>query len=36
MRFSPAKIGPHKVKQVVEQSFTFRITPPPTGNGAKP
>jgi len=36
MRFSPAKIGPHKVRQVVEQSFTFRITPPVTAAGQKP
>lgn len=36
MRFSPAKIGRQKVKQVVEQSFTFRITPPATAGGAKP
>jgi outer membrane biosynthesis protein TonB len=25
MRFSPAKIGPLKVRQLVEQNFTFRI-----------
>jgi hypothetical protein len=35
MRFSPAKIGPMKVKQLVEQSFTFRITPP-AKDGQKP
>lgn len=29
MRFSPAKIGVLKVKQLVEQGFTFRITPTP-------
>jgi len=27
MRFSPAKIGPTKVRQLVEQPFTFRIAP---------
>src|SRR5262249_15417912 len=26
MRFKPAKIGPLKVRQLVEQTFTFRIT----------
>jgi hypothetical protein len=35
MRFSPAKIGPQKVRQLVEQSFTFRITPP-VRDGQKP
>lgn len=35
MRFSPAKIGPQKVRQLVEQSFTFRITPT-VKDGAKP
>jgi outer membrane biosynthesis protein TonB len=35
MRFSPAKIGPKKVRQLVEQPFTFRISPTLT-NGAKP
>jgi hypothetical protein len=29
MRFTSAKIGAHKVRQIVEQSFTFRINPPP-------
>lgn len=29
MRFSPAKIGPHRVRQLVEQSFTFKITQVP-------
>lgn len=28
MRFTSAKIGQHRVRQLVEQSFTFRITPP--------
>ena len=28
MRFSPAKMGPRKVRQLVEQEFTFKITPP--------
>jgi len=36
MRFTPAKIGPLKVKQLVEQSFTFRIAPPTPTPGAKP
>jgi protein TonB len=27
MRFKPAKIGPIKVRQLVEQTFTFKITP---------
>jgi len=35
MRFSPAKIGQHKVRQLVEQPFTFRIAAAATG-GAKP
>jgi protein TonB len=39
MRFSPAKIGSHRVRQLVEQEFTFKIAPPdsvkrkPTGHG---
>ena len=28
MRFTSAKIGTHKVRQIVEQSFTFKIEPP--------
>lgn len=28
MQFSPAKIGPVKVRQLVEQTFSFRITAP--------
>jgi outer membrane biosynthesis protein TonB len=28
MRFSPAKIGSHRVRQLVEQEFTFKIAPP--------
>jgi hypothetical protein len=28
MRFEPAKIGPTKVRQLVEQQFSFRITNP--------
>jgi len=28
MRFSPAKMGTRKVRQLVEQEFTFKITPP--------
>lgn len=35
MRFSPAKIGKKKVRQLVEQPFTFRISPS-LANGAKP
>lgn len=35
MRFSPAKIGIHKVRQLVEQPFSFRIAPSASG-GAKP
>lgn len=30
MRFSPAKIGEHKVRQLVEQPFTFHIAAPAT------
>jgi outer membrane biosynthesis protein TonB len=29
MRFSPAKMGLRKVRQLVEQEFTFKINPPP-------
>jgi hypothetical protein len=36
MRFSPAKIGSHKVRQLVQQSFTFRITPPIATQAVKP
>jgi TonB family protein len=35
MRFSPAKIGTHKVRQLVEQPFTFRIAAS-AGGSAKP
>jgi hypothetical protein len=35
MRFSAAKIGSMKVRQLVEQPFTFRIAPPPPA-GPKP
>lgn len=35
MRFSPAKIGTKKVRQLVEQPFTFKISPSVTG-GVKP
>ena len=35
MRFSPAKIGAKKVRQLVEQPFTFKISPTLV-NGAKP
>jgi hypothetical protein len=37
MRFSSAKIGQRKVRQIVEQSFTFKITPPtPAPSSPKP
>ena len=37
MRFTSAKIGTRKVRQVVEQSFTFRINPPtPVPTAPKP
>ncbi len=36
MRFSPAKIGAMKVRQLVEQQFTFRITPQDTTIAALP
>jgi TonB family protein len=35
MRFSPAKIGAKKVRQLVEQPFTFKISPA-LANGSKP
>src|SRR5262249_37362086 len=35
MRFSPAKIGTKKVRQLVEQPFTFKIAPS-VAAGAKP
>ena len=35
MRFSPAKIGQKKVRQLVEQPFMFKIAPN-LANGAKP
>src|SRR5215831_12742813 len=35
MRFSPAKIGAKKVRQLVEQPFTFKISPA-LMNGSKP
>jgi outer membrane biosynthesis protein TonB len=34
MRFKPAKIGPLKVRQLVEQTFTFRITAAETTTAA--
>jgi protein TonB len=34
MRFSPAKIGKLKVRQLVEQEFTFKIQKPVVPNGA--
>jgi hypothetical protein len=34
MRFKPAKIGPLKVRQLVEQTFTFRITTAETTTAA--
>jgi hypothetical protein len=30
MRFEPARIGKTKVRQLVEQSFSFKITDPDT------
>jgi outer membrane biosynthesis protein TonB len=36
MRFSPAKIGTMKVRQLVEQPFTFRITAPAPVVARKP
>jgi hypothetical protein len=36
MRFSPAKIGSHRVRQLVEQEFTFKIAPPETIAPKKP
>jgi TonB family protein len=36
MRFSPAKIGAQKVRQLVEQTFTFRIAQPAVSGVAKP
>lgn len=34
MRFTPAKIGARKVRQVVEQPFTFHIAAPPSAPGS--
>jgi outer membrane biosynthesis protein TonB len=34
MRFSPAKIGPKKVRQLVEQPFTFKISPTQAKSGS--
>lgn len=36
MRFSPAKIGAQKVRQLVEQTFTFKIATPVVSGAAKP
>lgn len=36
MRFSPAKIGKQKVRQLVEQTFTFRIAAPVVAGAPKP
>jgi hypothetical protein len=36
MRFSPAKIGAEKVRQLVEQTFTFRIAGPVVAGAPKP
>jgi cobalamin biosynthesis protein CbiD len=30
MRFNPARIGRRRVRQLVEQEFSFKITPEPT------
>ena len=35
MRFSPAKIGSMKVRQLVEQQFSFKITDTTTAVAAK-
>lgn len=36
MRFRPAKFGTQKVRQLVEQQFTFRIQPPPPDSAGGP
>jgi hypothetical protein len=36
MRFEPARIGPSKVRQLVQQQFTFKITEPVAAAPAKP
>jgi hypothetical protein len=36
MRFEPARIGPAKVRQLVQQQFTFKITEPVAATSAKP
>lgn len=36
MRFSPARVGEQKVRQLVEQDFTFRIQPPATARRSRP
>ena len=36
MRFSPAKIGSHRVRQLVEQEFTFKIAPAETIKTKRP
>jgi TonB family protein len=36
MRFSAAKIGPQRVRQLVEQTFTFRIAGPVVAGAPKP
>jgi hypothetical protein len=33
MRFTPAKVGTHRVRQLVEQTFSFRINPAPPDPG---
>ena len=35
MRFTPARIGDQKVRQLVEQEFTFRITPRDTARAGR-
>jgi hypothetical protein len=36
MRFEPARIGPSKVRQLVQQQFTFKINEPVAATPAKP
>jgi len=36
MRFEPARIGLSKVRQLVQQQFTFKITEPVAAAPAKP
>jgi len=36
MRFEPARLGAAKVRQLVQQQFTFKITEPVAATTAKP